>query len=520
MLDLNHIFLFVACLAPLVLLAQNWRRGGLNRAWRLAAVTVLLVTAVSWIWNPDIAGFVGGGAWLALLFLPQAGLRKAFELLSQQRYGAARRLVSAIRFVHPAGDLPPQLRLIQAMESAQRGDIASALSILEGLRDVHSGVGLQATAQFFRIRDDWTGLIRWIHNELPGGIRADLSLMPLYLRALGETGARDELVMEFANHAGAMNAAPQLHWPYDLSLMVVLAFGGRVETLTKLFQTRLQKISSDAREFWLGTAELAANEIEAGSVRLQTLQDRTRDELVRVEVMRRLERAQEFSRRLLSVGPEALLHRIKLTERTSVRVFGAQTSRLTPGVLILIGLNVAMFIAELVMGGSTNFDTLYKLGALDLFSVRFAGEYWRLVTSLFLHYGPLHLLFNLYALSVIGPGLETAIGAVRFTICYLISGLGSSLGVLLLYSFGLSKTEQLVGASGCVMGLVGVWAGLLLRHRDTPHAGRRLKHILVIVAIQTAFDLSTPQISMAAHLSGLVTGLILGFLIAPRKLPA
>jgi rhomboid protease GluP len=86
--------------------------------------------------------------------------------------------------------------------------------------------------------------------------------------------------------------------------------------------------------------------------------------------------------------------------------------------------------------------------------------------------------------------------------------------------FGPSKVEQLVGASGCVMGLVGVWAGLLLRHRDAPLAGRRLKNILVIVAIQTAFDLSTPQISMAAHMGGLVTGVFLGLILARRSLRA
>jgi len=57
-----------------------------------------------------------------------------------------------------------------------------------------------------------------------------------------------------------------------------------------------------------------------------------------------------------------------------------------------------------------------------------------------------------------------------------------------------------------------------LRHRDSPLAGRRLKNILMIVAIQTAFDLSTPQISMAAHMSGLVSGFVLGLLFAPRSL--
>ncbi|HSV62756.1 MAG TPA: rhomboid family intramembrane serine protease, partial [Chthoniobacterales bacterium] len=74
----------------------------------------------------------------------------------------------------------------------------------------------------------------------------------------------------------------------------------------------------------------------------------------------------------------------------------------------------------------------------------------------------------------------------------------------------------LVGASGCVMGMVGVWAGYLVRHRTEAFAGRRLKNIVLIVAIQTAFDLSTPQISMAAHLSGLATGVALGLLMSPQ----
>ena len=85
---------------------------------------------------------------------------------------------------------------------------------------------------------------------------------------------------------------------------------------------------------------------------------------------------------------------------------------------------------------------------------------------------------------------------------YLLAGLGSSLGVLLWRILAFNRPEQLVGASGCVMGIVGVWAGFLLRNRHEPLAGRRLQNILLIVAMQTAFDLSTPQISMAAHFSG------------------
>ena len=220
----------------------------------------------------------------------------------------------------------------------------------------------------------------------------------------------------------------------------------------------------------------------------------------------------------LSPASDGFLRRIEQIDRASGRTFASETTRPTTAVLILIALNVAMFIAELTNGGSMNPWTLHRLGALELMAVRVDGEYWRLFTSLFLHFGPLHLLFNLYALFIIGPGLERALGAIQFGICYLLSGLGSGLGVLFLRLVGLNSAEQLVGASGCVMGLVGAWAGLVLRHRDSPLAGRRLKNILMIVAIQTAFDLSTPQISMAAHMSGLVSGFVLGLLFAPRSL--
>jgi rhomboid protease GluP len=518
MIDLNHILLFIACVSPLVLLAQTWRRGGLDRGWRIAAFAVLLVTGVSWILKPDSAGFVGGGAWLVLMLVPLLGLRKAAELVAQQRYASAWRLARALRFLHPADGLLEQSDLLRALEFAQRGDFASALALLGPLRNSHTNVGRQAIAQSFRIRGDWNGLLGWLRGELPPGImQTDFALQPLYLRALGETGARDELLLEFTTNAKSMSSAPQHVWLYDVSLLPVLAFGGRLQALSNLLDTKLRKLSRDTREFWIGIGELAAGETMAGRARLEKLRATTGDALIRAEAAHRLERVNEIAQTPLSPATDALLRRLEQSDRPSTRVFASETARPTTGVLILIALNIAMFVAEYALGGSTNPLTLHRLGALEFFAVRFEGEYWRLLTSLFLHYGPLHLLFNLYALFIIGPGLEQAIGSIRFGVCYLLSGLGSGIGVLLLRLLGLNSAEQLVGASGCVMGLVGVWAGLLLRHRHAPMAGRRLKNILVIVAIQTAFDLSTPQISMAAHMSGLVTGVALGLILAPRR---
>ncbi len=190
--------------------------------------------------------------------------------------------------------------------------------------------------------------------------------------------------------------------------------------------------------------------------------------------------------------------------------------RNAPAVLGLILLNTAAFIFEISFGSWTDPEVLHHLGALEPYAVVVQGQYWRLFTALFLHAGFVHLLFNLFALYVLGPPLERSIGAIRFAICYLISGLVSSAGVVGLTVIGLVQVAQLVGASGCIMGIVGAWAGFLLRHRHAPHAKQRLGNVVMIVAIQTAFDLSTPQVSMAAHLCGLVAGFVLGLALTPR----
>jgi rhomboid protease GluP len=185
-------------------------------------------------------------------------------------------------------------------------------------------------------------------------------------------------------------------------------------------------------------------------------------------------------------------------------------------VFVLILVNVLVFLFEISAGDWNDPKVLHRIGALEPYAVVAQGEYWRLLTALFLHAGFLHLGFNLFALYVLGPPLERSIGTIRFLACYLISGVASSAGVVALTEIGLVQVGQLVGASGCILGVVGAWAGLLLRHRHAPFAKQRLANIGLIVAIQIAVDLSTPQISMAAHMCGLVAGFFLGLLLAPR----
>ena len=514
MLDLNHILLFIASVSSLVMLAQTLRRGGVFRAWRLASLAVLLVTGAAWLANPDTAGFVGGGAWLALLMVPASVIRKVAELATHQRYGRARHWIGPLRFLHPSGAVGPQAELLRALDLAQAGKFSEALALLAPLRNNHTNAGRQAIAQSFRLRGEWTNLVGWVRTEVPPAVRrADFALMPLYLRALGETGVRDEMVLEFANTLRATGPISQPAWSYESSLLAVLAFCGRLHTYEK--QATFRKFPRELRDFWMATSQLAAGNLSVGCAQLEKLRA-TRDQLLLSEIAQRLHGADFIAQAPLSPPGFALLHRIEQSDRPVPRAFGSETRWPTKAVFIFIVLNLAMFGAEVWLGGSMNPRTLDRLGALEPWAVRLGGEYWRMLTALFLHYGPLHLIFNLYALFVIGPGLERIIGSMRFALYYLLSGLGSSAGVLLLRLPNLSRGEQLVGASGCVMGIVGVWAGYLLRHRHEPFAGRRLWNIALIVSIQTAFDLSTPQISMTAHLGGLATGVLLGLLIGPR----
>jgi membrane associated rhomboid family serine protease len=328
-LDLNHILFFLAIVSPLAVLARAWRPSPRLRAWRVAAFAVLIVATLAWMFFRRQAGYLAGGAWLLLLFIPAIGLRRVADLASRHHYTGARRLARLLHLVHPSAELRHEVELLRLFEK---------------------------------------------HPESAAG-----------------------------------QPSP---WP-------------------------------------------------------------------------------------VRPPPPRL--------------------RNAPAVLSLVLLNAAVFLFEIVHPHWQEPAGLHRLGALEPAAVIYGHEYWRLFTALFLHFDPVHLLFNLFALYVLGPPLERAIGAIRFYACYAIAGFGSSAGVVALARLGVVHADQLVGASGCVMGIVGAWGAFLLRHRHMPLARQRLVNVIMIVIIQTAFDLSTPQVSLSAHLCGLVTGFLVGLLIAPKR---
>lgn len=182
------------------------------------------------------------------------------------------------------------------------------------------------------------------------------------------------------------------------------------------------------------------------------------------------------------------------------------------GTRTLIGVMVGAFVLSVVMGGSMDPEVLYRLGAQDAESV-WQGEWWRLVTSIFLHAGPVHLLFNGFSLYALGQTLEPPLGTRRFLVLFFVSGLTASLATLVFVTDVLS-----VGASGAVFGLAGLLlADELTRRRIYRRMemaeGTRWRpraSIIPVLLVNLGLGFVIPQINNYAHVGGLVGGFLLG----------
>lgn len=142
-----------------------------------------------------------------------------------------------------------------------------------------------------------------------------------------------------------------------------------------------------------------------------------------------------------------------------------------------------------------------------------AGQYYRLVTSGFLHDGFIHLGFNLYALWILGTLLEHMLGRPRFVALYVVSMLGGSFGVLLL-----SPNQPTLGASGAVFGLMGA---MVFAQRTVGISVWRTP-LMPVLALNLALTFMIPRVSVGGHLGGLLTGVGIGWLfiaLARRRVP-
>ena len=202
----------------------------------------------------------------------------------------------------------------------------------------------------------------------------------------------------------------------------------------------------------------------------------------------------------------------KKTEKDAIaseKVFSLKKPTVT---YIIIILNVLVFLAMYMFGrGSTDIETLLNFGANNAILVK-NGDFIRLITSLFIHIGFLHLACNMYALYVIGPQLESFYGKIKYVIIYLLGGL---VGNLFANIFEVNSIGA--GASGAIFALFG--ALLYFGYHYRVYLGNVIKtQILPIIILNLLIGFTSTGISNASHIGGLIGGVLISMALGvPNK---
>jgi membrane associated rhomboid family serine protease len=193
--------------------------------------------------------------------------------------------------------------------------------------------------------------------------------------------------------------------------------------------------------------------------------------------------------------------------------FGGQVTTDAKVTWALVSLNVICYIAELAYPNFINDGEM-----LGKFATQYGvanGEWYRLITSAFLHYPPgsglglFHILFNMWALIVVGPSLERVLGRVRFLAVYLVSALGGSV----LYYLIAPPGAPAIGASGAIFGLFGAYFVMARRMRANTN------QIVGLIVLNLVIGFVVANIGWQAHVGGLIAGsaLTAAYAYAPKQ---
>ena len=180
---------------------------------------------------------------------------------------------------------------------------------------------------------------------------------------------------------------------------------------------------------------------------------------------------------------------------------------------VLIGVIILVWTMMELQGGSQDSDVLRAFGANYGLFILQDGQFWRFFTSMFLHIGLQHLIFNSIGLFIFGVEMEQIYGQARFVVIYILTGLFGSLA-----SFAFKGPLQFsAGASGAIFGIIGMYLAFYLFYRQKmgEFSNLRIQRVIRILVISLIFGAFMP-IDHYAHFGGLIAGFALGYGLAPR----
>lgn len=189
--------------------------------------------------------------------------------------------------------------------------------------------------------------------------------------------------------------------------------------------------------------------------------------------------------------------------------------RMTPANAVLIGINVIVFAVLSFLGDTESAEFMLGYGAMEWRSILEYGEYYRIFTSMFLHFGFEHIFQNMIFLFLVGCYLEDAMGSIRYFIFYLLAGTGA--GLCSLAADTLLQTNVVsAGASGAIFGVVGGLLGVVIRNKGR-FEGIGIGGMLIMIAGSLYYGFTSSGVDNVAHIGGVICGFLLGLLFYRKK---
>ena len=188
-----------------------------------------------------------------------------------------------------------------------------------------------------------------------------------------------------------------------------------------------------------------------------------------------------------------------------------------PVTALLILLNTLIFLIVEFTGGSENGQHMLECGAVYAPLIIEQGQWYRMITSMFLHFGAPHLINNMLVLFVLGQRLEPVTGKMKFLLIYILGGLGGNL-ISLIWDMRTGNYSLSAGASGAVFAVMGGMIYVIIRHRGRV-ADLNMKQMLLMAAFSLYFGFVSGGVDNAAHAGGLLCGFIAAVIVYhPRKI--
>ncbi len=188
-----------------------------------------------------------------------------------------------------------------------------------------------------------------------------------------------------------------------------------------------------------------------------------------------------------------------------------------PVTILLILLNALIFLIVEITGGSENGQHMLECGAVYAPLIFEQGQWYRMFTSMFLHFGAPHLINNMLVLFVLGQRLEPVVGKIKFILIYILGGLGGNL-LSLFFDMQTEKYTLSAGASGAVFAVMGGMIYVIIRHRGKV-ADLTIRQMLIMAAFSLYFGFASEGVDNIAHIGGLLSGFLTAVILYhPRKI--